>query len=284
MEYQKSVIDLIKERRSCRSFIEKEIEPDKVQKIDSFITNMNSAIDIKTRFLLVKRGVKESNKAERLGTYGFISGASSFIVGVIDRDEKKVEAFGHYFEKIILYATDIGLGTCWLGGSFSRSDFEQKVNLSSNELIPIVSPVGYARSRRKIMDSVVRTIANSNNRKPWNEIFFDTNSSSPLAQSSAGEYKLPLEMVRIAPSASNKQPWRIIMDKDGYNFYLLRTKGYKLRNFDIQRSDLGIVMCHFELAVKELKLKGAWQINIKDKKSEELEYITTWVPDEKIIP
>jgi nitroreductase len=283
MEYQKLIIDLIRKRKSCRTFAEKEIEPGEVQKLYAFIVDVNSTIDIKARFLLVKRGITESKKAEKLGTYGFISGASSFIVGVLDRSEKKVEAFGYNFEKIVLFATDLGFGTCWLGGSFNRSDFEQKVNLSSGEFIPIVSPVGYARNRRKIMDSVVRTIAKSSSRKQWDKIFFDTNSGSPLEKSSTGNYKLPLEMVRIAPSASNKQPWRIIKDDYGYNFYLLRTKGYKLRNFDVQRSDLGIAMCHFELTARQLKLKGAWQTGIKDKISDELEYIATWVTDDKII-
>ncbi|MHB1377051.1 MAG: nitroreductase family protein [Candidatus Humimicrobiaceae bacterium] len=279
MEYQKSIIDLIKKRKSCRSFSEKEIESDEVQKLDVFISDINSTIDIKARFLLIKHGITKSKKVERLGTYGFISGARSFIVGIIDRNEKRVEAFGYHFEKIVLYATDLGLATCWLGGSFNRSDFEQKVNLLSNEFIPIVSPVGYARNKLRVMDSAIRTIARSNSRKHWDELFFDAYSGNPLAQKKAGDYELPLEMVRIAPSASNKQPWRIIKDKDGYNFYLLRTKGYKLRNFDLQRSDLGIAMCHFELTAKELKLMGEWRTSIKDKKSGELGYVITWVAE-----
>lgn len=32
----------------------------------------------------------------------------------------------------------------------------------------------------------------------------------PLEKEEAGNYEAALEMVRIAPSASNKQPWRIL--------------------------------------------------------------------------
>ncbi len=283
MEYQASIIDLIRKRKSCRTFIKKEIEPGEVQKLDAFISDINSAIDIKARFMLVKRNITENNKPEKLGTYGFISGADSFIIGIISKEEKKVEFFGYNFEKIVLFATDLGLGTCWLGGFFKRSDFEKKINLLNDEFVPIVSPVGYCANKRNIMDSAVRAIARSGTRKSWDEIFFDTNPGSSLKKDSAGDYKVPLEMVRIAPSASNKQPWRIIRDNYGYNFYILRTKGYELRNYDIQRNDLGIAMCHFELALKELKLEGRWQIIKKSQPSIEFEYIATWIPDREVL-
>jgi len=60
-------------------------------------------------------------------------------------------------------------------------------------------------------------------------------------------------MVRIAPSASNKQPWRIVKIEGAWHFFLERTKGYGdgiifklLKLADIQRLDMGIAMCHFE--------------------------------------
>jgi nitroreductase len=278
MEFNKSAIELIKERKSCRSFIEREVEPDKSGKLEAFISKINSGAGINARFLLIKREINENMKAEKLGTYGFISGAGSFIAGVISRDEKKVEIFGYYFEKIILYATGLGLGTCWLGGSFNRKDFNRKISLLESEFIPIVSPVGYARPKRRIIDNAVRALAGSGGRKPWNEIFFYTSPGKPLDQAAAGDYAIALEMLRMAPSASNKQPWRVIKDSQGYSFYLARTKNYRLPGFDIQRSDVGIAMCHFELSTKELKLDGAWQPGLAGKNYEGLEYIATWVP------
>lgn len=66
-------------------------------------------------------------------------------------------------------------------------------------------------------------------------------------------------MVRIAPSASNKQPWRIVMDGNNFHFFLCRNKGYgKALGFDIQRLDIGIAMCHFESVMNELGFLGKW--------------------------
>ena len=72
----------------------------------------------------------------------------------------------------------------------------------------------------------------------------------------------------MAPSATNKQPWRIVRRGDDWHFYLVRTKGYGkgspwfklLRIADLQRVDLGIAMCHFELVARESGRDGRWVV------------------------
>ncbi len=90
-------------------------------------------------------------------------------------------------------------------------------------------------------------------------------------------------MVRLAPSASNRQPWRIVTDPDQnlYHFFLQRAKSYqphKMGLADLQRVDIGIAMCHFALAAQAFELKGNWTGDIP--KIEDLpqstEYIVTW--------
>jgi hypothetical protein len=100
-----------------------------------------------------------------------------------------------------------------------------------------------------------------------------------LSQDDAGSYGVPLEMVRLAPSASNKQPWRIVAGGGHFHFYLQHTRGYsKALGYDIQKVDMGIAMCHFELTAEELGLKGAW--SVKDPGASNLpegaEYIVSW--------
>ena len=74
-----------------------------------------------------------------------------------------------------------------------------------------------------------------------------------------------LEVVRWAPSASNKQPWRVVRGRKRWHFYLARTKGYGkglltslVKLADLQRVDMGIAMCHFELAAREAGIEGRW--------------------------
>lgn len=276
MEFQKSVITVIKERTSCRSYDAQEIDRSTLQKLNAYLMKLNAETKTKTRFLFAAKQQKSDGSSEKLGTYGMIAGARSFLVGVVDKSEKDELEFGYLFEKIVLFATDLGLQTCWLGGTFSRSNFDQISNLSENEFIPIVSPIGIKKEKRRMMEAAVRAVIGADKRKPWSQLFFSENRSTPLSEESAGIYRIPLEMVRIGPSASNKQPWRIIKDQAGYHFYLCRTKGYGSPHFDMQKNDLGIAMCHFELTAKELGLSGTWEQKGNISSPAEWEYITTW--------
>ena len=73
------------------------------------------------------------------------------------------------------------------------------------------------------------------------------------------------EMVRLAPSASNRQPWRIIRHGVSWHFYVQRSSGYRRTARlggvpDLQRVDMGIAMCHWELTAREAGLHGHWVV------------------------
>jgi hypothetical protein len=71
-----------------------------------------------------------------------------------------------------------------------------------------------------------------------------------------------LECVRLAPSASNKQPWRIARSAAAFHFFLARDRAYSalMPIADLQRIDLGIAMCHFQFAAQKSGLDGEWQV------------------------
>jgi hypothetical protein len=130
--------------------------------------------------------------------------------------------------------------------------------------------------------------AGAQHRLSKEQLFFDKIFGNALNEEDIGVYADVLEMVRWAPSASNKQPWRIIWNGDLWHFYLQRTKGYGkgtmtfnlLRLADLQRVDMGIAMCHFELAIREFNLNGRWMIEEPEiKTAEETEYIVSWVAE-----
>jgi nitroreductase len=276
MEFQNSVIDLIKKRTSSRTYESKNIESETLQKLKDFIAEINKDINIKARFTVINNDINNKG-SKKLGTYGVISGADTYIIGILDKDDNNAFEFGYFFEKIILCATDLGLQTCWLGGTFNKEDFAQNVDITENEFIPIVSPVGYKKGKARIVETAMRAAAGSNQRKPWNELFFDKDIQNPLTEKDAGPYAVLLEMVRLGPSASNKQPWRIIKDNNEFHFLLSKTKGYGVASYDIQLNDMGIAKCHFDFSAKELGLKGQWQKLDYIKTPEDWEYVTTWV-------
>ena len=277
MEFNTSVLDLIKTRISSRTFKEIGIEEKALEKLKAYITELNGETRIKARFVLVNGDDAATAQGKKLGTYGFIKGAGSFIVGILEKSEKDALEFGYQFEKLVLFATDLGLGTCWLGGTFKKSDFEKSLSLKESEFIPIVSPVGYATDKRRVTEAAMRTFVGAASRKPWSELFFEGNIAKPLTEASAAPYAVPLEMVRLGPSASNKQPWRVIKDEQGLHFYLCRTKGYGVPSYDVQLNDIGIAKCHFALAAKELGLSGSWEKLENTTSTAQWEYVFSWV-------
>lgn len=279
METNRPIRELIEMRTSIRSFDEKEIDKVKVQKLKDYIEHINKEGNIKARFTLTT-SVEGGKGTKKLGTYGIISGASSFIIGILDKDEKDAVEFGYLFEKIVLFATDLDLGTCWLGGTFNRGNFEENLELAENEFIPIVSPVGIRNEKPKLFDSIMKIASGAKKRRPWNELFFQDNRSIPLDEKKAGIYSTPLEMVRLGPSAVNKQPWRIIKDGEKFHFFLSRTKGYGVASYDLQKNDIGIAKCHFELTARELGLKGSWIEGEDIHMENDWEYICTWLGED----
>ena len=221
----------------------------------------------------------------RLGTYGFIKGATGFIVGAVRRAPHDLEDYGYLLEQVILYATGLGLGTCWLGGAFTRSTFMRRFGgLRRDEAMPAVVSIGRRGDDGR---ERIREREEGSRRLPSSELFFAGRFGEPLDLAAAGDYAGPLEAVRMAPSATDKQPWRIVRDGLHWHFFMRRTKGYGkgsalftvLRIADLQRVDLGIAMSHFELVARELGRDGTWVVRDPGiaLPGKETEYVATWV-------
>jgi len=268
----------VKARTSVRTYEVRPLATKENSLIDAYIASLTNPFSIEVSFQILHTELANSNA--KLGTYGVIKGASDYMGATVAEGELSLEALGYSFEKLILYITSLGMGTCWLGGTFKRSDFAAAMNLKDNELLPAISPIGYPLGKKRIADTIVRRFAQSDKRKEWSELFYKNDFSQPLTQAEAGDYSFPLEMLRLAPSASNKQPWRIVRTDQGFHFYEAKAPGYSNRlGFDIQRIDMGIAACHFHLAAEEKGLPGRFEkIAVPEiQMPQNTEYIFSWM-------
>jgi len=289
MQYSQPVTEVIKRRSSWRSYLDTPMDEVTINRINGFLaTRTTGPFGTTARFSLIAASEKDRETLKGLGTYGFIRGARAFIVGAVRNTGKNMEDYGYLMETIILFATDLGLGTCWLGGSFNKSNFSRKISAGANEVVPAVTPIGYIKDRRSKRDILIRWSIGAKTRLEWESLFFEEEFGMVLSREVAGDYEVPLEMVQLGPSASNKQPWRVVKEKDKpvFHFYLQRSKGYdkneKLFNMvDVQRLDMGIAMCHFELSAKEAGLGGRWSWDAPPALTlpSRAEYIVTWNPE-----
>ncbi|MBY9002394.1 MAG: nitroreductase [Candidatus Lokiarchaeota archaeon] len=284
MKFSKPITDIIRERTSWRTYYPELLKEDIKADIKKILEqgNLISPFSSKTgncRFELVSVLEFDPNEQKKLGTYGMISGVQEFIVGASEKSKYNKLNFGFLMELIILKATDLGLGTCWLGGTFNRTIFSKKVNCTTEEIIPAITPIGYPAKRRS-REKIIRSMIKAKKRKPWEEIFFNANFQNPLSNDNLNEYSTVLEMVRLGPSAGNGQPWRILKEenKNTFHFYVENPKGKLAASYrPFVKLDMGIAACHFDLTAKEYGLKGGWHFTNPDiPLQENLEYITSW--------
>ena len=274
----KDIEKVIRVRKSIRTYNNTDIEPAVRQQVLDFMKAHSVGLfGNKVEFFWID-GNTDEFKDIKLGTYGVISGTKSFITGKITDSDKNFEDFGYCMEKMILYCAQLNIGTCWLGGTYNKTAFSASVDLKEGEIIPAVTPVGYFGTKKRTIDKLFRRMAGSDNRKPFDELFYSKSFKESLSEKEKEAWGFFLEMIRLAPSASNKQPWRVVLIDNVFHFYLKRTPNYnsKLLQSDLQRVDMGIGMAHFELALAEKLVKHTWVVENPCLEVEELtEYVAS---------
>jgi len=267
--------ELIQKRVSVRTYTDQEVDEKTRADLLDYAGTLKAPWGNAARFAWVALKSDEADKTEKIGTYGMIKGAQLFLAGAIKKAPGAVEDFGYLFEAILLKATELGLGTCWLGGTFDRADFTARLNLQADEFIPAVSPVGFATASRRLKEVLIATVMQVRTRLALKDV--------AVVNGEPGMFTNALEAVRLGPSASNKQPWRIFLGQDGVaHFYLEETPGYNSVavtrvGFPIQSLDMGIAFYHWQTVLQDEGIFGTWSrkdpvLTVPDK----WVYVATW--------
>ncbi len=266
--FTQSALELIRQRSSHRSYTSAPLASETVDSLREAISDcVSGPFGSRVRVELIALDGVSSRQLRSWGTYGVVKGASQYLVGVSKKGETALADCGYAMETAVLHATDRGLGTCLMGATFNRGVFAKAANIGRDEIIPIISPVGYVADSHSVLDKALHFVAGSKTRRPWNELFFLGRYGALLPETQAGDYAAALEMVRLAPSAMNSQPWRVVKEPRGptFHFYehLTGRYGEMLKLIGGAKAlmlDMGIALCHFALAAGELGLEGRWDV------------------------
>ena len=264
-----SIQELIRARRSVRSFDGRPLEEETKQKLLSCDMENPYGIPVTVKFLSAK---------EQGLTCPVVTDCDLYVGGRVKDVPKASVAFGYSFERFVLYAQSLGLGTVWLGGTMNRAAYEKAMNLAQDEMMPCASPVGYPAAKMSVRESMMRKVVKADERMAFEELFFDGFFTTPLTKEKAGKFAESLEMVRLAPSAVNKQPWRAVVAGNSVHFYLVRSKGVGHgAKLDMQMIDMGIALCHFALTAEESGLQMVFLEDDPKLANTEGEYIASFV-------
>ncbi|MCH5241896.1 MAG: hypothetical protein J1F67_05685 [Muribaculaceae bacterium] len=240
------IIQAMKERRSVRSYNGESLSPEMIsglhKAIEESYTLFGGNVTIRLKNFDLKGDFKPS-------TYGVIKGASDYFLMAIGEGEDSSLTAGFRFEQVVLKAWEMGLGTCWIAGTYKGSQFDQGEKWPVGESLKIICPVGVPEKQR-MFEKVMRLTVGSDKRKPFSELFFDDDFKKSLTPKS--KFGEALEMLRIAPSSTNSQPWRVLVKGDKVRFY------YKPK-YPITVIDMGIGICHFYETEKFNGFEGSFE-------------------------
>ncbi|MBQ2547016.1 MAG: nitroreductase [Clostridia bacterium] len=250
MESGKSYMELMKKRKSVRTFDGRPLTAEDREKLAAAIAGIGNPFGIPVEFRIL-------DAAEYGLTSPVIVGAHAYLAAKAKRQPDFELACGYAFERACLEALALGIGTVMLAASLNRPAFERALEVGGDEVMPVASPIGYPAEKRSVRETLMRKGIRADTRLPFGEIFFDGSFGKPLDQEKAGALAPVLDCVRWSPSAANRQPCRAVIDGDRVHFYEAKSmKDSPLG--DIQRFDCGIAMAHFELASMEQGRTGSF--------------------------
>lgn len=262
LDFGAPVVDLARQRHSCRSFDGRGLPPGILADLEGFFAGLAWPFASRLRFGVIDNEKVRSENLFSAGSYGLIRGARFYLTALVRKDEpRRWEDAGFALEAVVLRATSLGLGSCWIGGVFDRKRFGRALGIGAGEQLPAVIAVGRPAARPSLRDRLVRWSAGGDRRKSPAELFFAGDWRTPLRYEESPQWAPPLDCLRLAPSASNKQPWRVLRAGGAFHFFLGRDRAYSsmMPLADLQRIDLGIALCHFQAAAADAGLDGEWR-------------------------
>lgn len=232
-----TVREAIEVRKSVRTYKKEAVDSEIMARLREMCRESRQCLPgQQARIVVIERGLEGC-----VGTYGIISGAQCCLA-LVYRDVDGLSAVnaGMVMENIVLWLTQQGQGTCWLGGTFYRGDVAAAAATASDERIAAIVVLGVAAERERLVSRVMQKFAHSRQRRPFDELFDIGNNR---------QWAPALELMRLAPSALNGQPWRAVAEGNAIHFFCTKPEGLGLL-------DTGIGLAHFAAGTDK---PGKWE-------------------------
>jgi len=211
-----TIMEAMEARHSVRTYQDRSVEQEVRQQLEWFVKKCNreSGLHIFIRY------DDPDGFDSRLAHYGRFRNVRNYIVLSGKKSEDFEYLCGYYGEKIVLFAQQHGLNTCWAALTFNKKKVRELI--PSGETLCMVIALGYGETQGVARKSKsVQDVTENGSDQPW--------------------FRKGVEAALKAPTAVNQQKFQFSM-KDGEPF--IRVKGLG----SCTKVDLGIAACHFEMA------------------------------------
>ena len=202
----------MKARHSVRNYTDQPLTQSQIDELNAFIDTINKNTGL--RFSLK---VNEDIFSHWILGYGFIKNCSNHIRLAGTPSPDLEEEVGYYGEMLVLKAQQLGLNTCWVGGTYRKKDVKDDPSIR----LVCVLALGNGKTQGTPSKS-----------KPMNAYYQGENVPDWFIQG--------MEAVLLSPSAVNQKKWMFVYHQDG-------TVSASSNGKHFNDVDLGIAKLHFEL-------------------------------------
>ena len=213
------LFEMITKRKSIRKYDLAPLEEGTILEIKAFIKELEPLYkDIKTEISIVSN--------EGVNVYLPVK-SPHYLVMTSENKEGYLTNVGYMLQQMDLFLSSRGIGSCYVGMAQPTKEVKKTFTLEYVIVLAFGKP----------LESLHRASVSEFKRKPLGEI---TNIIG------MGEL---LEPVRLAPSATNSQPWYFSVDKNKINIYCFKANFIKAIAYGkMNKIDMGIALCHLSLA------------------------------------
>lgn len=213
------ILEIMRQRHSVRKYKDAPI-PDTVRtELEDKVRSLNAKSGLDMQIFFDEPDCFKTNKTG----YGRFFNVRNYLAIVGDRQPGLDETAGYYGERFVIFAQSLGLNTCWVGLSHSKT----KAMIRPGQKLVIVIAFGYGAEegvphKGKKPEDLLEIPEELKNRQPeW--------------------LKRGMEAASLAPTAINQQKFRICFNGKELS---ARVKGFGF----YAKVDLGIVKSDFEQA------------------------------------
>ena len=211
-----TILEAMKARHSVRSYTDQPISQELIQKLNSEIKACNREGNLHIQLVTNEKKAFDGLMAH----YGKFSGVQNYIA-LVGKKNSDLEKLGYYGERIVLLAQSLGLNTCWVAMTVSKSIVKKNIEVKFDEKLRIIISLGYGSTQgAEHKSKEISKFCTMNQQNPqW---FIDG-----------------VKAAMLAPTAMNQQ--KFYFDLDGS-----KVSAKSLGKF-YSKIDLGIVKYHFEI-------------------------------------
>lgn len=273
------LFDLMRARHSCRSF-----QTRKLTKADhtELMTSIHTHLDEPK---IGKAPIRLEYISAPLTVWPVVN-ATEFLIAIAPKkyDRHAVIDVGRSLQKVVMDATRMGLGTCWIGPGADHASIMASLGERfdpEKDHIICISAVGYKSNYIPLFIRAFNAQA-SNSRLPLSELFFaDTTFTQPLDVHTApfNRFGRNYEICQWAPSSYNGQTTRCVAvtDENGelksFDFYAATASQY------YAPVALGIWSANWEMGSEALGLEGHFDVRSEDEGENLPRVDLSWVID-----